>query len=89
MVVKEIRSGLEQDLKEPKIPADSELDQQILSHLTRVRESTLEKSKCHQMKKLQNLEDRRKFTMGISHLVDEPGLTGTQLKKWVVNLSKY
>ena len=53
--LKEERSGLEQDLKE-KIPADSELGQQISSHLTEFASQNVAKWKsCRIWKTEENL----------------------------------
>ncbi|XP_072033373.1 uncharacterized protein [Amphiura filiformis] len=87
--LKDKRSSLEQEINN-EIPAESELTNQISSHIARVRESTFEKSKCRQMRKLEilkeksgNIDKKCRFT------TPELDLSGTQLKKWVVNLSQY
>ncbi|XP_072043129.1 uncharacterized protein [Amphiura filiformis] len=89
--LKSQKSDLEKKLK-AIIPAKSELDKEISSHLARIRENTFEKTKCRHVRKLQNLTERdqnKKSKHGLSTGATEPDLTGTQLKKWVVNLSKY
>ncbi|XP_072047013.1 uncharacterized protein [Amphiura filiformis] len=87
--LKDKQSSLEQEINN-EIPAESELTIQSSSHIARVRESTFEKSKCRQMRKLQilkeksvNIDQKCRFT------TPELDFSGTQLKKWVVNLSQY
>ncbi|XP_072039092.1 uncharacterized protein [Amphiura filiformis] len=89
--LKNNKSSLERELKSV-IPADSPLESEISSHLARVRENTFVKTKSRQVCKLQNLADKNQ-NKGHLHrkpiAESEPDLTGTQLKKWVINLSKY
>ncbi|XP_072037290.1 uncharacterized protein [Amphiura filiformis] len=83
------KASLESELKST-IPADSPLKSEISSHIARVRENTFVKTKCRQVRKLQNLAEKNKVPVNRSlTTASEPDLTGTQLKKWVINLSKF
>ena len=70
-----------------KIPAESDLGQRAKQHIATVGETTYQNTKRRHLRKLQNLTDktaeRKKF---LDSTLD---LSGTQLKKWVINLSKY
>ena len=70
-----------------EIPAVSELGQKITKHIATVKETTYLDTKSRHLKKLQNLEDKtakKKKSDG-----SDIDLTSSQLKKWVINLSKY
>ena len=62
----------------------SDVQQQSNAHLTRVHESVHKQAKCRQQDKLASLISRSK-----KNNPSEPDLSGTQIKRWVVNLSKY
>ena len=62
----------------------SDVQQQLNAHLTRVHESVHKQAKCRQQDKLASLISKSK-----KNNPWEPELSGTQIKRWVVNLSKY
>ena len=64
----------------------SDVQQQLNAHLylTRVHESVHKQAKCRQQDKLASLISKSK-----KNNPSEPDLSGTQIKRWVVNLSKY
>ena len=70
------------------IPAESPIRKQIKDHIATVKESTYAEVKSRHVLKLKKLAEKtdakRKKTADST-----PDLSGTQLKKWVVNLSKY
>ena len=59
----------------------SDVQQQLNTHLTRVHESVHKQSKCRQQDKLASLISKRK-----KNNPSKPDLSGTQIKRWVVNL---
>ena len=71
------------------IPAESDLGQIAKQHITTVGKTTYQDTTCKRrhLRKLQNLAaktaERKK---SLDSTLD---LSGTQLKKWVINLSKY
>ncbi|XP_072039173.1 uncharacterized protein [Amphiura filiformis] len=85
--LKSKKSQLEEDFNR-KIPAESELGKNINQHLATVRETTYANTKRCQLQKLQKLAEKQ--TTGRKKSPNSTlDLSGTQLKKWVVNLSKY
>ena len=84
--LKKQKESREKDL-DKLIPAESPLQQQIKRHLESVKETTYNNTKATHTRKLQNLEaksaERKKSSLS------NIDLSGAQLKKWVVNLSKY
>ena len=62
----------------------SDVQQQLNAHLTRVHESVHKQAKCRQQNKLASLISKSK-----KNNPSEPDLSGTRIKRWVVNLSKY
>ena len=62
----------------------SDVQQQLNAHLTRVHESVHKQAKCRQQDKLASLIWKSK-----KNNPSKPDLSGTQIKRWVVNLSKY
>ena len=75
--------------KSKKFLSNSALDKderEIASvHITRTHESCFEKTKCRQVEKLNTLISRKNAGLQKPEDVD---LSGTQLKRWVVNYSK-
>ncbi|XP_072046302.1 uncharacterized protein [Amphiura filiformis] len=71
-----------------EIPAESELGQKIERHLATVSETTYQDTKRRHLRKLEILTNKAAAKSKKSHdsAID---LSGSQLKKWVVNLSKY
>ena len=61
----------------------SDVQQQVNAHLTRIHESVHKQAKCRQQDKLASLISKSK-----KNNPSEPDLSGTQIKRWVVNLSK-
>ena len=59
-----------------------EEQQNVTRHIAHVSESTHEKTKWRHQQKIQRLETKR-------DRINDADLTGTQLKRWVINLSKY
>ena len=57
----------------------------IRDHVRHTAEKTTTKTKCRHIKKLERWTEKAKTT----NANVEPDLSGTQLKKWVCNLSKY
>ncbi|KAI0232255.1 hypothetical protein LSAT2_017403, partial [Lamellibrachia satsuma] len=76
--------------KEKKITLETKLftslsreeQQNVTRHIAHVSESTHEKKKWRHQQKIQRLETKR-------DRINDADLTGTQLKRWVINLSKY
>ena len=76
--------------KEKKITLETKLftslsreeQQNVTRHIAHVSESTHEKTKWRHQQKIQHLETKR-------DRINDADLTGTQLKRWVINLSKY
>ena len=62
----------------------SDVQQQLNAHLTRVHESVHKQAKGRQQDKFASLISKSK-----KNNPSEPDLSGTQIKRWVVNLSKY
>ena len=62
----------------------SDVQQQLNAHLTRVHESVHKQAKCRQQDKRASLISKSK-----KNDPSEPDLSGTQIKRWVVNLSIY
>ena len=62
----------------------SDVQQQLNARLTRVHESVRKQAKCRQQDKLASL-----ISKSVKKKHSEPDLSGTQIKRWVVNLSKY
>ena len=62
----------------------SDVQQQLNARLTRVHESVRKQAKCRQQDKLASL-----ISKSVKNKPLEPDLSGTQIKRWVVNLSKY
>ena len=62
----------------------SDIQQQLNAHLTRVHESVHKQENGRQQDKFASLISKSKKNNPL-----EPGLSGTQRKRWVVNLSKY
>ena len=62
----------------------SDVQQQLNARLTRVHESVRKQTKCRQQDKLASL-----ISKSVKNKHSEPDLSGTQIKRWVVNLSKY
>ena len=70
-----------------KIPANSELGQKINKHIETVKESTFLTTKDRHIDKLRRLTDKSAERKKSED--PELDLSGSQLKKWVINLSKY
>ncbi|XP_072041057.1 uncharacterized protein [Amphiura filiformis] len=70
------------------IPAKSELGQRIERHLTTVAETTYQDTKRHHLQKLEILSEKA-AARNKKSLASNIDLSGSQLKKWVINLSKY
>ena len=70
------------DELENTVPADTK--SHIISHVTRARDRTYEQTKSQHVRKLEAILSKRK-----SAKKEDVDLSGTQLKKWVVNVSKY
>ena len=76
--------------KEKKITLETKLftllsreeQQNVTRHIAHVSETTHEKTKWRHQNKIQRLETKR-------DRINDADLTGTQLKRWVINLSKY
>ncbi len=64
-----------------KLPSNEK--SRVVTHVTRVHESTHQKTKWCQMDKLECLMGKKP-----EHEKEKVDLSGTQLKRWVVNLSK-
>ena len=77
-----------EEIVDNKIPAESPLRKQTKDHIATAKETTYQNTKRRHLKKLQNLADKSAVKKKKS-LDSTPDLSGTQLKKWVVNLSKY
>ena len=75
-------------LENQKVRITREINEQlpthVFSHITRVRENEFESSKWRQVNKLKRLT--AKTALYDDNNID---LTGTKLKKWVVNISNY
>ncbi len=56
----------------------------LSTHVNRVKQTEFEKSKCRQIQKLERLQQKQK-----PPVEPEIDLSGSQLKRWVINLSKY
>ncbi|XP_014679428.1 PREDICTED: uncharacterized protein LOC106819296, partial [Priapulus caudatus] len=70
------------DLK--KAPLNNGLRQRVLQHLAHSRETEYKQTKWRQQSKFSTLQGKK--DRSVTTTLD---LTGTQLKKWVVNISKY
>ena len=68
-----------------KIPAESDLGQRAAKHIATVKESTYQDTKRRHLQKLQNLTDK---TAAVTKKSTDSSvdLSGSQLKKWVINL---
>ena len=85
------KSHVKEDLNSRGISDD--LHRQISRHVENSRESEFQNVRSRQTRKLKNLVDKQQhsvsFNGNVRNVTSEPDLSGTQLKRWVKNLSKY